>query len=895
MAIGDFSNLVTNPQMKKVLSDVAHLSHPKLGSHYKLTKQARHKCTSGPATWYRRAGIHLTFWNGAQPYAPGHANYKRGKRSATVKDMKASLLKSGFQIVWSGTGQDANTKLASLGILRPGDVATMLSSNSAHAAMWTGQDWRSDFLQDNKPYPYSLPGRGGNETFILWRHPKLQDDTSNETPTQTVKPTKQAAVNTPSNNEIKQNTNQSKVNMSTQLKWRSERPKETTKYGVPKDRTYINDNAMAFISFLVNKGIPLEAAFGVAGNIMNESGFNPYNQDNDDNNTGQPSGGLAMWHAGRFTKLKDFAKKKGKNWEDIETQMEFLWSELNGNYKNVLAKLKKTTDMDKASYIWGNEYEKFVGYDNWNSDGHKARRQNAADFKKEYNKRGYNFSQQSTNNTPQDSNPTIEQLEAEIDEDYKDALAAIEKSEQKFMGKIDNSNDTPSITDKIPQTFYAQESTEIPQGTSRGFDLDFIRDYSEDNNIPGNTHIDYYTPYRNYVSTLPLHLQTGGSLKQKYTIEDTEEHPKSYLISPTGPFRLPTTALNFDKIIKALFNRRNKATQENVLSTLYDTTLRMGGKIKKHQEGSSIEKTLSQKEQAKLFKKKYIEDLEFLDPIYSTKEEDELLDQYYEQYYKIKQGLATYIDNEYKEVDKPILNPDETPKRTNWEPDYYINQDSDLYKNEPSYNNSYTQDDIYYNEDETTKENVVNEDVATEDVTKDNSEIETNGTSEDDFDILSDKELNGETQDISNDYENDDIQDNIESAEYNNSIRIKNQFIWDFVHDDNIIKKFNVKAVDDDYETVLNRFKSRIQKYIKDQMSIGVPVDQIYDEILEESPNFKEFLYNGLWTAGKNFPKEPDYNLRNPYEGADENSLRELRPVIEIYSLLLDSWKNSKK
>jgi len=62
----------------------------------------------------------------------------------------------------------------------------------------------------------------------------------------------------------------------------------------------------------------------------------------------------------------------------------------------------------------------------------------------------------------------------------------------------------------------------------------------------------------------------------------------------------------------------------------------------------------------------------------------------------------------------------------------------------------------------------------------------------------------------------------------------------------NIIKKFNVKASDDDYETILNRFKSRIQKYIKDQMSIGVPVDQIYDEILEESPNFKEFLYNGL-------------------------------------------------
>jgi len=48
----------------------------------------------------------------------------------------------------------------------------MLSSVSAHGAMWTGEDWRSDFVQNN-PYPYSSVGRGGKETFILWRHPKL--------------------------------------------------------------------------------------------------------------------------------------------------------------------------------------------------------------------------------------------------------------------------------------------------------------------------------------------------------------------------------------------------------------------------------------------------------------------------------------------------------------------------------------------------------------------------------------------------------------------------------------------------------------------------------------------------------------------------------------------------
>lgn len=154
MAVKSFLHLVTNAQMKKVLSDVAHLDSTKLGKNYTLTKISHHACTSGPATWYRRAGLHLTFWNGAQPFTPANKHYQKGKRSATVQDMKASLIRAGFQIVWSGTGQDANTKLASLGILRPGDIATMLSYDSGHAAMWTGEDWRSDFLQDDKPYPY---------------------------------------------------------------------------------------------------------------------------------------------------------------------------------------------------------------------------------------------------------------------------------------------------------------------------------------------------------------------------------------------------------------------------------------------------------------------------------------------------------------------------------------------------------------------------------------------------------------------------------------------------------------------------------------------------------------------------------------------------------------------
>ena len=168
MANGDFSNLVTNQKMKQVLSDCAHLDSATLGKNYTLLDYAvvgkaayKHCCTSGPSTWYRRAGIHLSWW--AHP------------SSATVDEMKRRLEGAGMVAVWHGTGQEANAKLNNSQVLRPGDVASMLSSDSAHGVMWTGVDWRSDCIQGKRPYPYTAKGRGGDWTFILWRHPSLQE------------------------------------------------------------------------------------------------------------------------------------------------------------------------------------------------------------------------------------------------------------------------------------------------------------------------------------------------------------------------------------------------------------------------------------------------------------------------------------------------------------------------------------------------------------------------------------------------------------------------------------------------------------------------------------------------------------------------------------------------
>ena len=162
MPRSDFSDLVKNPKMKLVLQDCGHLDSATLGRGYTLQVGVyKHCCTSGPSTWYRKAGINLKWWSSA--------------KTATVEEMKRNLQSAGLVQVWSGTGQEANEKLNSSKYLRPGDIGSMLSSDSAHGVMWTGEDWRSDCIQGTRPYPYSSSGRGGNQTFILWRHPALQE------------------------------------------------------------------------------------------------------------------------------------------------------------------------------------------------------------------------------------------------------------------------------------------------------------------------------------------------------------------------------------------------------------------------------------------------------------------------------------------------------------------------------------------------------------------------------------------------------------------------------------------------------------------------------------------------------------------------------------------------
>lgn len=174
---GNFSGKVSNQKMKLILSNVASLSSSSFGRN---ARQKGHRsvkvcdgkyanewelqrneyngvCTSGPTTWYKRAGISLTWWGDVR----GVVTYENSKRF---------LMSCGMVPIWHGTIDELN----SYGDLKPGDIATLYKGESGrqHGMMWTGSDWRSDCIQNNaKVYSSSNQGK---YAAVLWRNPKLQ-------------------------------------------------------------------------------------------------------------------------------------------------------------------------------------------------------------------------------------------------------------------------------------------------------------------------------------------------------------------------------------------------------------------------------------------------------------------------------------------------------------------------------------------------------------------------------------------------------------------------------------------------------------------------------------------------------------------------------------------------
>jgi TP901 family phage tail tape measure protein len=84
-------------------------------------------------------------------------------------------------------------------------------------------------------------------------------------------------------------------------------------------------------NFFKSKGFSDGIVAGIMGNLQLESGLNP-------NAVNKSSGasGIAQWLGGRKTGLQNFAAQRGTSWNDLNTQLEWLWKELNSSERRTL-------------------------------------------------------------------------------------------------------------------------------------------------------------------------------------------------------------------------------------------------------------------------------------------------------------------------------------------------------------------------------------------------------------------------------------------------------------------------------------------------------------------------------------------------------------------------------
>lgn len=122
-----------------------------------------------------------------------------------------------------------------------------------------------------------------------------------------------------------------------------------------------DDKAVAFMRWLMvypfealdGKPMNREQAAGVAGNVMQESGFNPSAV----NSIG--ASGLFQWLGGRKTGLEQFAATAGTSWDDATTQMLWLAQELATSHNDVAEAMLASSPKTPREWakFWDDEFE----------------------------------------------------------------------------------------------------------------------------------------------------------------------------------------------------------------------------------------------------------------------------------------------------------------------------------------------------------------------------------------------------------------------------------------------------------------------------------------------------------------------------------------------------------
>ena len=100
--------------------------------------------------------------------------------------------------------------------------------------------------------------------------------------------------------------------------------------------------------FLLSKGMSSIGAAAILGNMERESSFIT-------SNSNRTHFGLCQWGGGRWLELQNFASPN--SWTDLNSQLDFLWFELDGKYSDVKDVVMNANDLETAVDYFCRHYE----------------------------------------------------------------------------------------------------------------------------------------------------------------------------------------------------------------------------------------------------------------------------------------------------------------------------------------------------------------------------------------------------------------------------------------------------------------------------------------------------------------------------------------------------------
>lgn len=254
--------------------------------------------------------------------------------SLTTYVMRSSLRAAGFMLLTD------RRYLSSDAYLLPGDI---LLNDNAHVAVNLDSgpnSGESVIVSDGSALP---GGIGGGDLYA----------TENDEDDAIMREVAYLSGNTPTVN--KTNIRLSVINYTSSLQAIFKGKVGTG--GGSYDSSKLEGNYRVIFDYLVGKGLNAAAACGILANIKGESGGNPSLVGTAD---AYGSIGICQWTFGRKTALLNFVNGNWRN--NLSGQLDFLWHELNGSYRNsVLIPLQNEPNTEAgardAAYVFVSKFE----------------------------------------------------------------------------------------------------------------------------------------------------------------------------------------------------------------------------------------------------------------------------------------------------------------------------------------------------------------------------------------------------------------------------------------------------------------------------------------------------------------------------------------------------------